>query len=261
MQRKSGLGLFVRAVTAALRILPLALIALLGLRVAHAATVKPTVAVLYFDYAGKDDDLAVLRKGLAQMMISDLAGIDAIQLVERSRLEDILNELKLGEERKLDASTAAKVGKLLGARYLVLGSYFELKAKLRIDARVVEVETGKVIQSVGATGDSDDFGALEQKLVGEVGVVLNKQVPPTKPSAPSHGAHPGSASSTGPAATSAARARPPARLGRRTASLYGRALHDVDTGNKARAKERLKQVVQEQPDFALASIDLDKLMQ
>src|SRR5262245_31122283 len=36
-----------------------------GARVADAAP-KPTVAILYFDYSGKDDQLALLRKGLAQ---------------------------------------------------------------------------------------------------------------------------------------------------------------------------------------------------
>ena len=46
---------------------------------------KPTVAILYFDYTGKDDELAMLRKGLAQMLISDLSALDAVQLVERNR--------------------------------------------------------------------------------------------------------------------------------------------------------------------------------
>ncbi|HEX4420483.1 MAG TPA: CsgG/HfaB family protein [Kofleriaceae bacterium] len=205
---------------------------------------KPTVAVLYFDYDGKDDDLVALRKGLAQMMISDLSGIDAVQLVERSRLEDVLAELKLAQDHKIDAASAAKAGKLLGARYLVLGGYFELKSKLRVDARVVEVETGKLVQSVGATGGADDCLAIEQKLVGDVGAVLAKQLAvPAK------------------AAQAAPRVTPPARLARRTAVLYGRALRDADTGNNPRAQEELKQVVKDQPDFKLAMADLDKLMQ
>jgi TolB-like protein len=205
---------------------------------------KPTVAVLYFDYSGKDEQLGMLRKGLAQMMISDLSSLDAIQLVERDRLEDILAELKLGQTNKIDPATAAKAGKLLGARYMVLGGYFDLKSKLRVDARVIEVETGKVIQSVGATGEADDFLALEQKLVTEVGAVLGKQLalPPAK-------------------APRAPRVAPPARLSQRTAMLYSRALHDLDTGNKAKAKEKLQQVVLEQEDFKLAILDLDKLMQ
>lgn len=208
------------------------------------ADARPTVAVMYFDYTGKDDDLAVLRKGLAQMMISDLSGLSAIQLVERDRLEDVLGELKLAQARQIDAASAARAGKLLGARYLVLGGYFDLKAKLRVDARVVEVETGKVVQSVGASGDADDVLALEQKLVGDLGAVLSKQlaVPPAR-------------------AQLAPRLAPPSRLPRRTAVLYSRALHDVDTGNKARAKEQLRQVVKDQPDFKLAMSDLDKLLQ
>lgn len=205
---------------------------------------KPTVAILYFDYSGKDDDLAALRKGLAQMMISDLSGLDAIQIVERGRLEDVMAELKLGESHKIDAASAAKAGKLLGARYMVLGGYFDLKTKLRVDARVVEVESGKVLQSVGANGDADDFLGVEQKLVTDVGAVLAKQLtlPPK-------------------AAVVTPRVAPPARLARRVAVMYSRALHDADTGNKPRAREALKQVVKDQPDFKLAMADLDKLMQ
>jgi len=156
-----------------------------GARAGHAAP-KPTVAILYFDYSGKDDQLGLLRKGLAQMMISDLSAVDAIQLVERDRLEEILAELKLGQSNKIDPASAAKVGKLLGARYLILGGYFDLKNMLRVDARVVEVETGKVVQSVGATGDADNFLALEQKLVTDIGAILGKQLslPPEDPADP-----------------------------------------------------------------------------
>jgi TolB-like protein len=241
-----------------LRVFTAAAVALSGLvtgGVARAAP-RPTVAILYFDYSGNDEGLGVLRKGLAQMMISDLSALDAIQLVERDRLEEILAELRLGQTTKIDAATAAKAGKLLGARYMVLGGYFDLKGALRVDARVVEVETGKVVQSVGATGDADDFLALEQKLVGDVGAILDKQLatPPRPPGPPGQSGTPG----TTPRAP---RARPPARLARHTAVLYSRALNDIDAGNKARAKETLKQVVKEQADFKLAMLDLDKLMQ
>lgn len=211
-------------------------------RVAHAG--KPTVAIMYFDYVGKDEQMGMLRKGLAQMMISDLSTLDAIQLVERDRLEEILAELKLGQSNKIDPASAAKAGKLLGARYMVLGGYFDLKSKLRVDARVVEVETGKVVQSVGATGEADDFLALEQKLVTDIGAILGKQLaipPPKTPVSP--------------------RVKPPTKLARHTAVLYSRALHDIDSGHKSMAKDKLEQVVKEQPDFKLAMVDLDKLLQ
>ena len=124
----------------------------------------PTVAVLYFDYTGKSADLEVLRKGLAQMLISDLSGTDGIRVVERDRIEEVLAELKLGASGKVDAKSAAKVGKLLGARYLVLGGYFDLAGALRVDARVIEVETGKVVTSLGANGKAGDFLSVEQAI-------------------------------------------------------------------------------------------------
>lgn len=227
-----------------LRVLATLVLAICALAAPAHAAPKPTVAILYFDYTGKDDDLAMLRKGLAQMMISDLSSLDAIQLVERDRLEEVLAELKLAESRKIDAASAARAGKLLGARYLVLGGYFDLKGTLRVDARVVEVETGKVIQSVGATGAADDFLTLEQKLVSDVGAILGKQLslPPAKGAA-------------------APRVKPPAKLARRIALMYSRALHEVDTGNKPRARAMLEKVVEAQPDFKLAMLDLDKLLQ
>src|SRR5204862_6227031 len=118
-------------------------------RAADKPAEKATVAVLYFDYQGKNEELALLKKGLAQMLISDLSGTDAYVVVERDRLEDVLAELKLGQSKAVDQQTAAKIGKLLGARFMILGGYFDVMGALRIDARVVEVETGKIVRSVG----------------------------------------------------------------------------------------------------------------
>src|SRR5215475_12839350 len=103
----------------------LPLVVVCGLARPAAAADPPTVAVLYFDYEGKDADLALLRKGLAQMLISDLLGTPAIRVVERDRLQEVIAELKLQATNKIDQNTAVKAGKLLGARYLVLGGYFD----------------------------------------------------------------------------------------------------------------------------------------
>src|SRR5947209_5082414 len=94
---------------------------------AAAAPAAPstTIGVLYFDYAGKNAELAPLSKGLAQMLISDLAAVDTVRVVEREQLQAVLDEQKLSHSGKIDTRTAARIGKLLGARYLVLGTYFD----------------------------------------------------------------------------------------------------------------------------------------
>lgn len=214
---------------------------------AHAAptakvekTDKPTLAVLLFDYSGKDGALEPLREGLAQMLISDFSSAPEVRVVERARLKALLEEQKLGRSGQVDPASAARVGKLLGARFLVLGSYFDLKTVLRIDARVVEVETGKVVGSVGSNGPSEDFWTLEQSLAQKLGKVLSTALP----------------AFTG---SEAARAPRP-KVKTKTVATYGKALAALDGGRKAEARQLLDQVVKDAPDFSLAKQDLDALL-
>jgi TolB-like protein len=241
-------GLAVTALVAAL-LLP----ALCGAQGKPApAKAPPTVALLYFEYTGKSADLEQLRKGWARMLISDLSQSPAFQIVERDRLEEVLAELKLAQTKRVDAATAAKVGKLLGARYLVLGGYFDLKDALRVDARIVEVESGKVLKSIGAQRKADEFLELEQKLAGDLAEALAAiagAAPPAPPPA------------VKPPAPKPAKARPaaPKRLKAAIAARYGKALDAKDRGNKKLARAELKKVVQAQPDFELAAADLADL--
>ena len=55
-------------------------------------------------------------------------------------------------------------------------------------------------------------------------------------------------------------AKPPAQLKLKTAVRYAKALDAMDHGHKDAAKAELAAVTQEQPDFQLASLDLDRLM-
>jgi TolB-like protein len=219
------------------------LIALSLLAPSAAAAAKPTVAILYFDYQGKDEQMGMLRKGLAQMLISDLSGSDRFQIVERDRLQEILDELKLAQSNQIDKSSAAKIGKLLGARYMVMGGYFDLMGTLRVDARVVEVETGKVIRSIGSNSKPDQFLDLQQKLSGELDSVLGNEL------------------KAGPGAPARQRPKAPKQLRVSTATKYSEALDAIDKKDAATAKKKLKEVLEEQPDFSLAQIDLKSLVQ
>ena len=212
-------------------------------RAAAGKTVKPTIAILYFDYGGKKAELEPLREGLAQMLISDLAELSEIRVVERARLNAVLDEQKLAASGKVDAATAARIGKLLGARELVLGSFFDLAGALRIDARVVEVETGKIVRSVGANGPAADFWALERDLAGKLGDTMRTALP----AAFEH------------AALLPPKPRPP-KVAASTAVTYGRGLAAADAGKKAEARALLGKVVEEAPGFTLAKQDLNALL-
>ena len=104
------------------------------------------LAIIYFDNSGDDPSIDKLKKGLADMLITDLSNISMLNIVERDKLEAILKEQKLSNSKQFDPNTAAKVGKLLGAQIILTGGYFEMMGSLRIDARFIDVESGKKLK-------------------------------------------------------------------------------------------------------------------
>jgi TolB-like protein len=122
------------------------------------------VAITYFDNTSGEASMDKLKKGLADMLISDLSNVRMLKIVERDKLESILKEQKLSNTKEFDASTAAKIGKLLGAKQIVVGSYFEMYGSLRIDARFIDVETGSISKAEGVDGETSTFFKLEKSL-------------------------------------------------------------------------------------------------
>jgi TolB-like protein len=134
------------------------------------AGAKRTLAILYFDNnsLAKKSELDPLRKGLADMLITEFSKIEQFQVVERSQLQQIIEEMKLGQSGMIDGSTAQQVGKLLGAQNLFLGSYMNMfDGQMRIDIRIVEVETGLTLKAEEETGNPKELYKLITRLVGK----------------------------------------------------------------------------------------------
>ncbi len=138
-----------------------ALVCLLG---AHAHAGR-TLAVTPFENTGGKAADAALGKGLADMLITDLTQVSALTVVERDRIAAVLEELKLSQSSFVDPKTALKLGRGLAAELLMTGSYLLVDEKLRIDARVLEVATGRVVLSEKVEGTRAQFFAMEQELV------------------------------------------------------------------------------------------------
>ncbi len=155
------------------RIIYLTLLSLLygvvsGLWAQDSSMSKRTVAVLYFDNNSlvKKEEMEPLRKGLADMFITELSKIDQFQVVERANLQQIIEEMKLGQSGVLDNATAQRVGQMLGAKNLILGSYMLMfDGKLRIDVRLVETETGITLKADEETDLPKNLSAMVDRLV------------------------------------------------------------------------------------------------
>jgi TolB-like protein len=132
-----------------------------------------TIAISYFDNNTGNPAQGHLGKGLADMLITDLSGIGLLQIVERDKLNQVLKELKLSQSKFIDPKTAQKLGKGLAAEYIMTGGYVLAGGTLRIDCRILQVATGKVVLSDSVEGKKDDFFSLEKDLVDLLVKVLD----------------------------------------------------------------------------------------
>lgn len=112
--------------------------------------VRPGVAVMPFEdggsYGQDAEDFEALTVGMQQLLITEFAINDALRVVERGRINDLLAEMELGASGTVDAGTAAAVGKLVGAKYMVFGSFIDWYGDFRVNARIVNVETGEIVK-------------------------------------------------------------------------------------------------------------------
>ena len=81
-----------------------------------------TIAVSYFKDLSPDQSLGPFQKGLAAIVTTDLAKIKSLKVVERLRVQALLEEMALGQTGIIDERTAPRMGRLLGAKTFVVGS-------------------------------------------------------------------------------------------------------------------------------------------
>src|SRR5438046_3805228 len=211
----------------------------------------PVVAVLYFDnnsFGKNRGDYEGLGKGIADLLINDMASNPAMRIVERDRIQSILQEQALVQSKTIDAQTAVRIGKLLGAQYMITGGFMsDSKGTLLVTSRVISVETGAITNPVKLQSKGDDvlglIGQLSTKLNTELKLpALSRQTGEADVKKPaSTGANPAGTKQPGNAAK-------PQKLDVKTALLYSKALDEQDSGNSRKAAELYRAVLQKFPD-------------
>ncbi|GAB4381480.1 MAG: hypothetical protein Kow0042_32020 [Calditrichia bacterium] len=139
-----------------------------------------SIAVLYFQNLGGNPDLDPLQKGLTDMLITDLSQVKKLSVVERVKLQKLLEEIGLGMSGIVDERTAPRLGKLLGASKLIKGSFLDLdQENIRIDAGMVKTASGEYQTADNISGDLEQFFRLEKELVfniiDEMGITLSEE--------------------------------------------------------------------------------------
>jgi TolB-like protein len=198
------------------------------------------LAILYFDNSGGDPSLDKLKKGLADMLITDLSNVRMLDIVERDKLESILTEQKLNNSKAFDPATASKIGKLLGVQIILAGGYFDMLGSIRIDARFIDVETGKILKSDGVDGQTEAFFKIQKQLSWKI--IRNMDVKLT-PDEQKEMVNREKATS----------------LSVGDIQKYSTAIDLYDNGKKGEAKKMLEALLKKYPDFESGKALLKKL--
>ncbi len=143
-----------------------------------------TLGVPPFQWNGSDGRFAALAYAMADLLVTDLAQSAQLQLVERARLGDVLQEIALAGEGRVDSASAPRVGRLLGAQRLILGTLDTLPTgELRLSARIADVETGLIAQTLDARATLSDLLAAEKVIAFRLFDALGVNLSPAERSA------------------------------------------------------------------------------
>ncbi len=193
------------------------------------------IAVLPFSNAGSygqaKENFDALERGIAGMMISELARNPAARLVEREQINQLLGG------QSPDSSSASRVGKSTGARYVVMGTFVDFYGDFRIDVRLVNAQTSEIVKTESDRAQRDHLFDLIRTVSERV--MKDANLPPLE--------------------RRASDPRSERRIPTEALTYYSRALLYQDRGEKDKAAEMFTHALTIFPEYAEAQEGLQRV--
>ena len=141
---------------------------------------KTRVAVLDFDFSAINNPSYLSyfggdARGVSDILVNQLVKTGKYSVIERSQIEAILQEQDLGASGRVDASTAAQIGRLLGVQTVIFGSVTqmdlekkqkgggifgagadvtEVDAYVKLAVRMIDTNTGEILTVAEGEGNA-----------------------------------------------------------------------------------------------------------
>ncbi|MEW6600976.1 MAG: CsgG/HfaB family protein [Nitrospirota bacterium] len=145
---------------------------------------KNTLAVLYFQNKTGRPDLDPVRKGLTLMLITDLSTLEGLQIVERTKLQALTEEMGLGTSGLVEPGTEPRVGKMLGAEWLMGGDIMGGDpVELRVQSDLLDVPAAQSIGQQTVEGGLEDLFRLEKDILFDIIKTLKIKLTPQQQAA------------------------------------------------------------------------------
>jgi TolB-like protein len=149
-------------------------------RLGAASISSQCIAVFPFRYLGQDKKFASLGRGLSEMMITDLGKVRELKLLERIRLQILLDEIALAQTEAIDKNSAPRFGKLLGAGRIIAGTYNVLPSeRVQLEILSWDIANRQVPAATNAAEALKNLFKAEKdlvfKLIAKMGIELTPQ--------------------------------------------------------------------------------------
>jgi len=118
------------------------------------------------DEAKKDN----LGKIVSEMLTTSFVNSESFKIIEREQLQKVVQEFQLSQSGIIDTSYAKQIGKITGADAIVIGSVTKIGGDLRLDARIIDVESGIILTAEKSEGKVNlkSIGMMTDQIVANL---------------------------------------------------------------------------------------------
>lgn len=141
---------------------------------AEASAQEKRIAVLPFKNLMQKQDLNWLSAAIPETITAKLGAIRGVSLIERAQPDKAFQEMGLQKAGVVDKKTAVKAGKIAGVDIVVIGAFQVVGDEVRITARSVEVQTGKVLSTADERKSFREMYALQDAVAFSLASSLQK---------------------------------------------------------------------------------------
>jgi TolB-like protein len=131
---------------------------------------KVKIGIIEFQSLNEEAKKDNLGKIVSEMLTTSFVNSESFKIIEREQLQKVVQEFQLSQSGIIDTSYAKQIGKIAGADAIVTGSVTKIGGDLRLDARIIDVESGIILTAEKSVGKVDlkSIGMMTDQIVANL---------------------------------------------------------------------------------------------
>lgn len=131
---------------------------------------KVKIGIIEFQSLNEEAKKDNLGKIVSEMLTTSFVNSESFKIIEREQLQKVVQEFQLSQSGIIDTSYAKQIGKIAGADAIVTGSVTKIGNDLRLDARIIDVESGIILTAEKSEGKVNlkSIGMMTDRIVANL---------------------------------------------------------------------------------------------